>query len=434
VSYAGNRYCVIRGQEVGASTNAPSGTTADNAWWYYMTPGGVGTTYPAWVSGTTYRAGGAYNSEGGGNAGCVFVGGYCEFDQPFAQFTSPTLVTGKSMTPWTKGVAVLTGAPNGIHVTGDGQFDGVLAARGRDHALGVITGVSDSSLNLNQTNSRFDINSIRWAAGVPMTVGNLSFIYGFGIQLDVANPTWAIRLRNNGTNIALVTSAGLDLQSGKVLSNNGTTLIDGSGVIQAAATPAFTGDVTKPAGSLAQTIANAAVTYAKIQNVAAASLFGNPTGAAAAGSEISLAGGLVFSGTTLSAAGALTPTSVASTGNIITSGGSLGYAAGAGGAITQATSKSTGVTLNKVCGKITMNAAALAAAAIVEFTVTNSQVANSDTVNLNLASGATTSTAYRYWISAVAAGSFKVCVENRSAGSLSEALVLNFAVIKAVTA
>ena len=61
-------------------------------------------------------------------------------------------------------------------------------------------------------------------------------------------------------------------------------------------------------------------------------------------------------------------------------------------------------------------------------------VAATDTINLNLASGAATSTAYRYWVSAVTAGSFKVCVENRSAGSLSEALVLNFAVVKAVAA
>jgi hypothetical protein len=118
----------------------------------------------------------------------------------------------------------------------------------------------------------------------------------------------------------------------------------------------------------------------------------------------------------------------------LTSTTTLGYATGAGGTVTQATSKSTGVTLNKACGAITMNAAALAAAAVVEFTVTNSTVAATDTININLKSGATTSTAYRYWISGVAAGSFKVCVENRSAGSLSEALAFNFAVIKAVAA
>lgn len=122
-----------------------------------------------------------------------------------------------------------------------------------------------------------------------------------------------------------------------------------------------------------------------------------------------------------------TVTSVSATGGI-------GYGTGAGGAVTQATSKATGVTLNKATGAITMNGAALAAAAVVEFTVTNSAVAATDTINLNLASGAAASTAYRYRISAVAAGSFKICVENRSAGSLSEALVLNFAVVKAVAA
>jgi len=199
--------------------------------------------------------------------------------------------------------------------------------------------------------------------------------------------------------------------------------------------PAFSGgDVTSSAGSLSLAIGSGAVTYAKIQNIAATRLLGNPTGSAAAPSEINLAGGLAFSGTALTAAGALTPTSIASTGAITSSGGGVGYATGAGGAVTQATSKSTGVTLNKLTGQVTMNAAALAAAAVVEFTVTNSQVAATDTINLNLASGASTSTAYRYWISGIAAGSFKTSVENRSAGSLSEALVLNFAVVKAVNA
>jgi len=110
--------------------------------------------------------------------------------------------------------------------------------------------------------------------------------------------------------------------------------------------------------------------------------------------------------------------------------GALGYRTGAGGTVVQATSKSTGVTLNKSSGQVTMNAAALAAAGIVSFTVTNSQVAATDTISLNLQSGNATAGTYRYWIDKVAAGSFVVCVENRSAGSLSEALVLNFNVFK----
>ena len=127
-------------------------------------------------------------------------------------------------------------------------------------------------------------------------------------------------------------------------------------------------------------------------------------------------------------------TAVTSAGTITSTGGGVGYATGAGGAVTQPTSKSTGVTLNKVCGQITMNNAALASATTTEFVVTNSQVTPSDTVSLNLASGAAAGTTYRYWISAVAAGSFKVAVENRSGGSLSEALILSFAITKAVNA
>jgi hypothetical protein len=199
----------------------------------------------------------------------------------------------------------------------------------------------------------------------------------------------------------------------------------------------LTGDVTgSGTGSFAATIAAAAVTYAKIQNVAASRLLGNPTGAPASASEISLAGGLAFSGTTLTAAGALTPTSVASTGTVTSSSSSagVGYATGAGGTVTQLTSKSTGVTLSKTSGQITTNNAALASAAVVSFTVTNTTVAATDTINLNLQSGNATAGTYRYWIDKVSAGSFVIAVENRSAGSLSEALVFNFAIVKAVNA
>lgn len=111
----------------------------------------------------------------------------------------------------------------------------------------------------------------------------------------------------------------------------------------------------------------------------------------------------------------------------------IGYSTGAGGTVTQATNKSTGVTLNKITGQITMNGAALAAAAEVAFTLTNSTIAATDTVIVNIASGGT-SAAYATSVTAVGAGSCEITVGNWSAGSLSEALVLNFAVIKAVAA
>jgi hypothetical protein len=130
--------------------------------------------------------------------------------------------------------------------------------------------------------------------------------------------------------------------------------------------------------------------------------------------------------------GVATGTSLAATGAITSSGtAGIGYATGAGGAVTQATSKSTGVTLNKICGTITMNNAALAAATIVTFTVTNSTVAATDVIYVQHDNTGTTG-AYTISANTSAAGSFKISVRNNTAGSLSEAIVLRYVVIKAV--
>lgn len=123
---------------------------------------------------------------------------------------------------------------------------------------------------------------------------------------------------------------------------------------------------------------------------------------------------------------------VTTTGAITSSSGGVGYATGAGGAAAQATGKSNGVTLNKACGQITMNAASLAAGASAFFTVSNSEVAATDTIDLVLASGNAGAGTYNYQVDKVGAGSFTVWVKNVSAGALSEALVFNFSVTKAV--
>ena len=106
-----------------------------------------------------------------------------------------------------------------------------------------------------------------------------------------------------------------------------------------------------------------------------------------------------------------------------------GYIVGDGGTVAQSTSKSTAVTLNKRCGQITMNGAALAADTTVSFTLTNSTIAATDLLVLNHISGGTTGS---YLLNARAAAGFAVInVRNITAGSLSEALVIGFAVIKA---
>jgi hypothetical protein len=101
-----------------------------------------------------------------------------------------------------------------------------------------------------------------------------------------------------------------------------------------------------------------------------------------------------------------------------------------GGTVTQATSKSTAVQIDRMCGQITTHNAALAATTSVSFTVTNSEVDADDLVVLNIQSGGTASS-YSVATGAVAAGSFTVHLRNISAGSLGEALVINFGIIKA---
>ena len=106
----------------------------------------------------------------------------------------------------------------------------------------------------------------------------------------------------------------------------------------------------------------------------------------------------------------------------------LGYASSAQGAVTQGTSKSTGVTVNASMGQITMNDATLNTLTNVTFTLTNSLISAKDVIILNVGSGAT-SGAYNCWISSMSAGTCTITLRNISGGNLSEAVVINFAVI-----
>lgn len=128
--------------------------------------------------------------------------------------------------------------------------------------------------------------------------------------------------------------------------------------------------------------------------------------------------------------GAATGTSLAVTAAVTSSGtAGVGYATGAGGAVTQITSRTTGVTLNKTTGAITLFSAAGSATAAT-FTVTNSTVAATDVIILNQKSG---TDLYDLMVTAVAAGSFNLTFRT-TGGTTTETPVFNFAVIKGVAA
>lgn len=128
--------------------------------------------------------------------------------------------------------------------------------------------------------------------------------------------------------------------------------------------------------------------------------------------------------------GAATGTSLAVTAAVTSSGtAGVGYATGAGGTVTQGTSRTTGVTLDKTTGAITLFSAAGSATAAT-FTVTNSTVAATDVIILNQKSG---TDLYDLMVTAVAAGSFNITFRT-TGGTTTETPVFNFAVIKGVAA
>lgn len=129
--------------------------------------------------------------------------------------------------------------------------------------------------------------------------------------------------------------------------------------------------------------------------------------------------------------GAATGTSLAVTGAITSSGGGVGYTTGAGGTVTQATSRTTGVTLNKLCGNITMFSAAQAANALVTFTLTNSFIEATDFLLVQHRS-ATNGGAWVF-STVCGVGSATISIRNQTTASITEATPLRFTIIKGVT-
>lgn len=111
----------------------------------------------------------------------------------------------------------------------------------------------------------------------------------------------------------------------------------------------------------------------------------------------------------------------------------IGYATGAGGTVTQLTNRTTGVTLNKVSGAITLFSqvnTAVSLATAQSFTVTNSAVAATDTISVSQKSG---TDKYHVFVTNVAAGSFQI-TDYTTGGTTNEAPVFNFNIIKGVAA
>jgi hypothetical protein len=126
--------------------------------------------------------------------------------------------------------------------------------------------------------------------------------------------------------------------------------------------------------------------------------------------------------------GAATGTSLAATGAIKSSGtAGIGYALGAGGVVIQGTSRTTGVTINKITGQITLFAAAGTTVATT-FTVTNSTVNTTDAIILTQHTG---TDLYDLMVTKTVLGSFDITFRT-TGGTTTEQPIFNFTVIKGV--
>lgn len=116
---------------------------------------------------------------------------------------------------------------------------------------------------------------------------------------------------------------------------------------------------------------------------------------------------------------------------LLTSGtGALGYGTGAGGTVTQLTSKSTAITLNKPTGTITMNNSAIPAGSTSVFNFNCAILTVFDTIKFQIVSGYSTYESYTIDSSMTNGNTVRVVVKNNTSESLSEQLVLNYIVIK----
>lgn len=301
-TYSGNRYFVKAGQATGASTNAPTGTTADNTWWGYISAGGTYSGIVAWVSGTTFREGGGYFSDNV-NATNLYVGCYSETDENPSQIAQPAMVIG-----------------------------GVLGSQGRNGA----------------TFMRADTGGVNFgpASGTAQD---------YALSLITTNVTAGVAFKTALASV-LTTQGEIKTASGQLIYDHLTSH------------------------------------RFRLASVEKASL--------------------------------------SSTGFAVTGAGmALGYGTGAGAAVTQITSRTTGVTINAGTGQITLVSAA-GSTTETSFTVTNSVVSAGDVVLVTQKSG---TDRYRLNVTATANGSFELTFRTIS-GTTTEQPVFNFSVIKGAAA
>lgn len=231
-----------------------------------------------------------------------------------------------------------------------------------------------------------------------LTVDNYGRVTGISNAVSVGTVTSVVA--NPGFGIQIATTGNTNVNPSFTITNTGVTRLSaGTGILLSSAN----GNVTISTATGAGTVTSVGV---------------NSTSLTVSGSPVVAAGTITIELPSTIAVGNVTANST----------GGIGYATGAGGTVTQLSSRTTGVTIDKTTGAITLVSAA-GSASYQTFTVTNSTVAATDVVIVNQKSG---TDKYIISVTAVTAGSFNITFAT-TGGTTTEQPVFNFAVIKGVT-
>jgi hypothetical protein len=321
-----------------------------------------------------------------------------------------TLATGTITLP------LNTGVPDGttVLITTTQEITSLtIALNGATAVYGAVTSLAAGTA----TAIRFYQATNSWYQIIANTV------YAAGVQAFLATPSSA----NLRTAMTDETGTGL-----LVFNTSPTLVTPALGTPSALVGTNITGTAAGLTAGNVTTNANLTGAITSVGNAASLGSFTSANLAAALTDETGT-GAAVFANTptlVTPVIGAATGTSLAVTAAVTSSGtAGVGYATGAGGTVVQGTSRTTGVTLNKTSGAITLFSAAGTTVAAT-FTVTNSTVAATDVIILNQKSG---TDLYDLMVTAVAAGSFNITFRT-TGGTTTETPVFNFAVIKAVAA